>query len=148
MPVCKPNTSMPTSTKQDQEKILQVIRELPLADQRECERLLREVGPLLLCRALHGMRRWYTGQTKAAEHVLRCRKALSRAMNLSPPIGVYRGFKYPRHGVAGDRVRIPDTLRLPHLRPWSRLLLGLLRRRRLARREPGVSRQVPEKREG
>lgn len=104
---------MPTGTHQDQEKILQVIRELPSADQRECERLLREIGPLLLCRALHGMRRWYTGQTKAAaDHVLRVRKALSQGMDLSPPIGAYRGFKYPKHlnkCTAGDRVKIPVT---------------------------------------
>jgi len=33
-------------------------------------------------------------------------------MDLSPPIGAYRGFKYPKHlneCVAGDKVRIPVT---------------------------------------
>ena len=106
---------MPSPTRAEVQKIVDAVESLPPRHRRQAVALMNEMGPKQLCLCLHGMRRWYSGQT-AKKHILRNRDALlsAKAMDLRPPIGAYRGFKVDkRDRIAsmdeGDVVRLPVT---------------------------------------
>lgn len=112
---CKGNALMPACNAKDQQKILTAIEALRGSDRAAAERLVNTVGVADLCRALHGMRRWYTYNCwNAAKKVLPHTSALASGMGLSAPIGAYRGFKVDvKDRLArlreGDVVTIPVT---------------------------------------
>lgn len=94
MGVCKPNALMPLCSVNDQQKILDVIASLHIADRRPSEKLVEQMGADELCRVLHAIRRWYTSNAwSAAEKVLKHVDVLEKGMDLRPPIGAYRGLK-------------------------------------------------------
>ena len=97
----KSNAAIPSCNQRDQQRIIASIATSRGGARVECERLLDDLGPLALCRVLHGMRRWYTANTfVSAQKILPHVGVLSRAMDLAPPVGAYRGFKVD----VGDRL--------------------------------------------
>jgi len=114
--VVKPNAVMPSCGGSDQQEVLDVIATLRGETRRQCERLAEALGAHELCRVLHAIRRWYTGQSWAcARVILAHRGALSKAMDLRPPVGAYRGFKVPRtsplaQSTVGAKIVLPVKL--------------------------------------
>lgn len=135
----KGNAPMPACNLRDQQKIIDAIETLRGDARNRAEDLLEEIGPKALCSVLHGMRRWYTSQAwTAASRVLEHREALNNhAMDLSPPVGAYRGFKVPEDSPIaqlseGDVGVLPQVTRNGACSSWT---LG----RELADRFSGAS---------
>ncbi len=91
----KGNAPMPSCGTEDQQKILDAITRMSGEDRKHCERLAESMGGIKeLCTVLHAMRRWYTNQTwNVAKKVIDHIDSLSLAMDTSPPVGAFRGFK-------------------------------------------------------
>lgn len=88
---------MPSCGLKDQAVVHAAVARLGPSDRRQAEALLDRVGAKDLCVVLHSMRRWYANAWSAAvtRRILAHREALGTAMDLSPPVGAYRGFKVP-----------------------------------------------------
>jgi hypothetical protein len=83
-----------------------------------------ELSPPKLFEVLHGMRRWYTGQTMAKK-LVEHNEALSKVMKLEPKdvVGIFRGFKVPKdspiaQAKPGDTLEL-DVTRNRGLSSWS-----------------------------
>lgn len=89
---------MPRCTAADVAPVMAAIEALPPAQRRLARAFAEEVTPRELCAILHAIRRWYQNQTGAlAARLLAHREALGRVMDLSAPLGAYRGFKVLRN---------------------------------------------------
>jgi hypothetical protein len=83
-----------------------------------------ELSPPKLFEMLHGMRRWYTGQTMAKK-LIEHNDTLAKVMRLDPKdaVGVFRGFKVPKdspiaQAKPGDTLKL-DVTRNRGLSSWS-----------------------------
>ena len=110
----KGNAPMPSCNAAHQQEILDAIAALRGAQRKAAEALVEEMGPKDLCVVLHAMRRWYSYNCwNAAKKIIPHRAALSEAMGLDPPIGVYRGFKVAAGSPLLDGLDEGDTIKLP-----------------------------------
>lgn len=120
----KSNDRMPGRTKANMNLLMQHIDRLEEDHRRDAEAFLKKVGPHGLFDILHGMRRWYSGQTMV--HKLReQRDNLRGVMQLEPEdaIGVYRGFKVDKSNplaqvAVGDKL-VLDVTRNSGVSSWS-----------------------------
>lgn len=106
---------MPPRTRANIDQLMSKIDGLEASSRRKAIAYSEETTPRGLFELLHGMRRWYSGQTmigKLIEH----HDALADVMDLDPDDakGVFRGFKVPNdHELArssvGDITTIPVT---------------------------------------
>lgn len=96
--VTKKPYRMPSCSCKDQEPILDVIDSMRGSSRESAEEFLDIVGPKNLCLILHSMRRWYSFQMwNSAKKIIPHRDVLDEyAMDLQPPLGVFRGFKVDR----------------------------------------------------
>lgn len=83
-----------------------------------------EMSPPKLFEVLHGMRRWYTGQTMAKK-LVEHNEALTKVMKLEPKdvVGIFRGFKVPKdsplaQAKPGDTLEL-DVTRNRGISSWS-----------------------------
>lgn len=110
------NYRMPTCNRRDTQKIIDVViddfrgKTMTTVVDFACD-----IGPTNLCRVLHAMRRWYSYNTwNAAKKILPFRAQLEDAMDLSAPIGAFRGFKVDKNSPMaaleeGEVISLPVT---------------------------------------
>lgn len=111
----KSNDRMPPRTKAHINKIVEDVHSLEGPHREKAIEFLNKMGPSNFFDVMHGIRRWYTGQTMARK-ILEHREHLGSAMQLDPKdvVGVYRGFKVPKdHELAnvevGQKITLPVT---------------------------------------
>lgn len=109
----KGNSRMPSRTKENIAHFQDAIEQLPKKHREKARDFADSIGPLGLFEVMHGIRRWYSGQTMARK-ILSHREDLMSAMDLDPSdaIGLYRGFKVPTDSrlagsEEGDEVSLP-----------------------------------------
>lgn len=113
MPV--PSYRMSSCSGRECQRIASAIQSMRGSHRANAEALLARMGSRDLCLALHAMRRWYSNQcAPIARRLIDARYGLASAMDLSPPVGAFRGFKVDRGSRlalmnVGDRVVIPVT---------------------------------------
>lgn len=107
---------MPLCNSKDIQKIMDIIvNNLSPSDKIESLNLVEKVTPKGICQILHSMRRWMTSNAySSAKYLLKYQNELKSAMDLSPPIGAYRGFKVFRDSELanvqkGDIIDLPVT---------------------------------------
>lgn len=103
-------------TKEKIQQIVDVINtKLSPADRDKSLEFMNRVTPEGLYFTLNGMRRWYSSNAySSAKYLLKYHNELKSAMDLSPPIGAYRGFKVFRDSELanvqkGDIIDLPVT---------------------------------------
>lgn len=103
--------------------MLDVLDAMRGASRAQAEDLVDAIGLRDTTALLHGMRRWYIGQT-AADHVQKHRRVLIDlgAMELLPSDaeGSYRGIRMPEGWVDERDLEVGDHIRLPHDRSGGR----------------------------
>jgi hypothetical protein len=109
----KSNDRMPARTKANIAQIMVAVHGLPEEHRDEALRFSEKVTPEGLFELLHGMRRWYTGQTMGRS-LLAQRESLLPVMKLEPKdmVGIYRGFKVDRDDELA-KVQVGQQLTLP-----------------------------------
>lgn len=120
----KSNSRMVPKTKANVAHVVSVIQHLEPAHKEEALKFTAEHSDEALFDILHGMRRWYAGQTMA-KNLLEHNGALGTVMKLDPEdaVGVFRGFKVDvDHELAsakpGDQITL-DVTRNRGLSSWS-----------------------------
>ncbi len=80
---------------------------------RQAAAFMERIGPERLYEILHGMRRWYSGQTMTGA-LIRHRDTLAEVMRLDPAAtkGVFRGFKVPKDDPLAQK-QPGETVTLP-----------------------------------
>ena len=101
-------------TKEKLQQILDVINtKLSLSDRDKSLEFMHRVTPKGLYFIINSMRRWYSSNSySSAKYLLKHHNELKSAMDLSPPIGVYRGFKVFRDSELAN-VKKGDIIDLP-----------------------------------
>jgi hypothetical protein len=107
---------MPLCNSKDIQQLMDIItNNLSPSDKIESLKLVERVTPKGICQILHSMRRWYSSNAySSAKYLLKYQNELKSAMDLSPPIGAYRGFKVFRDSELanvqkGDIIDLPVT---------------------------------------
>lgn len=111
----KINDRMPARNKKNIDAMMKIIFDWRSKHKNKALKFAEDITPLALFEILHGIRRWYSGQTMA--RLLRSyHNELCEVMDLDPEdaIGIFRGFKVPRdHKYAklkeGDEFTLPVT---------------------------------------
>lgn len=110
----------PKCDKNDIEDIMKVVNTFKGDNYRNIMKFINEVTPKGLCEILHSYRRWYSSQSAgSAYRILKYHKALSKVMDLSPPIGIYRGFKVKKNDSLLNNLKEGDVIKLPVTRNGS-----------------------------
>ena len=106
--------TMPSCNKMDVQQIMDVIESFSGKRKIQAMEFANAMGHKELCTVLHSMRRWYGAGWgwNSAKKILRNRKILMSVMDLSAPIGVYRGYKVDRDSEyskfsKGDVIHLP-----------------------------------------
>lgn len=108
----KSNDPMPPRTKANVNAMMESLRTWDSPHKEQALQFAEKVTPVGLFELLHGMRRWYSGQTMT--RVLHeKRDALSSVMQLKPTAakGAYRGFKVPKDNPLA-KVQVGQTIKL------------------------------------
>lgn len=107
---------MPLCNQKDIQQILDVINnELSPADKEKALKFVEKISAKGVCQVLHSLRRWLSSNSySSAKYLLKYHEALKSAMNLSPPLNTYRGFKVSRDSELanvqkGDIIDLPVT---------------------------------------
>lgn len=114
----KSNDRMTPRTKANVAQVVGAIQHLEPAHQEEALRFTEKHSPEALFDIMHGMRRWYTGQTMA-KNLVEHNEAMSSVMKLEPKdvTGVYRGFK------------VSNDSDLAKVKPGEKITIGVTRNR-------------------
>ncbi len=110
----KSNDRMPPRTKANIEQLVGQVHSWDSPHRDEAVKFMEEATPAGLFDMLHGMRRWYSGQTMARK-LLDKRDSLSSVMKLDPKdaVGSFRGFKVPKDSSLATSVEVGQQLTLP-----------------------------------
>ncbi len=118
------NDRMLPKTRANMKFFVDKVDELDEHHQEPARTFIEKVQPGGLFDIMHGMRRWYSGQTMARK-LLEHRDSLSQVMRLEPKdaVGVFRGFKVDKdHPLAqskpGDEL-VLDVTRNHGFSSWS-----------------------------
>lgn len=108
---------MPLCNSKDIQQIMNVINnDLKPLDREKALKFAEKVTSKALCQILHSFRRWYSSNSySSAKYLLKYHEDLKSVMDLSPPIGTYRGFKVFRNSELTN-VKIGDIIKIPVIR--------------------------------
>lgn len=110
----------PKCNQNDINDIMKVVNTFRGNNYKEIMRFIDEVTPRGLCILLHSLRRWYSSQSAgSAYRILKYHKALSKVMDYSAPIGIYRGFKVKKDDPLLINLKEGDVIKLPVTRNGS-----------------------------
>lgn len=131
---------MPLCNNKDIQQIMDVINnDLKSSDKEKALKFAEKITPKALCQVLHSFRRWYSSNSySSAKYLLKHHDDLKSVMNLSPPIGTYRGFKVFRDSELAN-VKIGDVIKIPITRNGG--CASFTGKRKIANRFSGKSKE-------
>lgn len=110
----------PKCNKNDVTDIMKVVNTFRGENYKNIMRFIDEVTPQGLCIILHSLRRWYSSQSAGSAYkILRYHNALSKVMDYSAPIGIYRGFKVKKDNPILENIKKGDIIKIPVTRNGS-----------------------------
>lgn len=89
---------LPPCTNELVQSVLTCINELSPTDRKSALKFVQMITPRGLCELLFSIRQWYKSwHISHQKRILKYHNALSTVMDLSLPVGAYRGIRIPRN---------------------------------------------------